>query len=137
MERSPASAGMCAPNSKTAIVIGIGDGTFWPPALITEPNISIPHYQAVADFNLDGFQDLALSLGDVTFDLMEILNGNGNGTFQSPVMFLKPPPKSSSSGFAVVATDFNGDTKADIACAAGVLRLVGCQWGRVVPHSDR
>ena len=77
--------------SRTAILIGNGDGTFRPPLIITEPNINIPQFQAVADFNGDGFQDLALSLGLGNTGLMEILNGNG--TFQPPVLYVKPPQR--------------------------------------------
>ena len=100
--------------SRTAILIGNGDGTFRPPLIITEPNINIPHQQAVADFNGDGFQDLALSLSDGNTGLMEILNGNGDGTFQPPVLYVKPPPIS-VGGYAIVAADLNNDNKPDIA----------------------
>jgi hypothetical protein len=99
--------------SRTAILIGNGDGTFRAPMIITEPNLNIPHQQAVADFNGDGFQDLALSLADGNTDLMEILNGNGDGTFQPLVLYLPPPP-TSVGGYAIVAADLNGDNKADI-----------------------
>jgi hypothetical protein len=99
--------------SRTAILIGNGDGTFRPLLIITEPNLNIPQYQAVADYNGDGFQDLALSLGDGNTGLMEILNGNGDGTFQPLVMYLPPPP-TSVGGSTIVAADLNGDNKADI-----------------------
>ena len=100
--------------SRTAILIGNGDGTFRPPLIITEPNLNIPQQQAVADFNGDGFQDLALSLADGNTGLLEILNGNGDGTFQPPVRYVMPPP-TSVGGYAIVAADLNGDNKPDIA----------------------
>ena len=100
--------------SRTAILIGNGDGTFKAPLLITEPNLDVPQYQAVADYNGDGFQDLAISLGDGTRGLMEILNGNGDGTFQPLVHYLVPPPLSSIAGYAIVAANLNGDNKPDI-----------------------
>ena len=50
--------------SRTAILIGNGDGTFRAPLVLTDPGLNIPQQQAVADYNGDGFQDLALSLGD-------------------------------------------------------------------------
>lgn len=100
--------------SRTAILIGNGDGTFRAPLLITEPNLDVPQYQAVADYNGDGFQDLAISLGDGTRGLMEILNGNGDGTFQPLVHYLVPPPISSIAGYAIVAANLNGDNKSDI-----------------------
>jgi hypothetical protein len=100
--------------SRTAILIGNGDGTFRAPLLITEPNLNVPHYQAVADYNGDGFQDLAISLANGTQGLMEILNGNGDGTFQPLRYYLTPPPNSSIGGGAIIAANLNSDTKPDI-----------------------
>ena len=99
--------------SRTAILIGNGDGTFDPPLIITEPDLNIPQYQAVADFNGDGFLDLALSLGNGNTALMEVLNGNGDGTFQPRVMYVQPPP-TSVGGSTIVAAQLNGDGKPDI-----------------------
>jgi hypothetical protein len=101
--------------SRTAILIGNADGTFQPPLILTEPNLNVPQRQAVADFNGDGFLDLALSLGDGTQGLMEMRNGNGDGTFQTPVMFLVPAPKSSVAGYDIVAASLDGDSRPDIA----------------------
>lgn len=100
--------------SRTAILIGNGDGTFRQPSIITEPNLDVPHYQAVADYNGDGFQDLALSLGDGTRGLMEIRNGNGDGTFRPLVHYLTPPLKSSIAGYSIVAANLNGDSRPDL-----------------------
>ena len=100
--------------SRTAILIGNGDGTFRAPLLITEPNLNVPQYQAVADYNGDGFQDLAISLANGTQGLMEILNGNGDGTFQPLRYYLVPAPNSSIGGGAIVAANLNSDTKPDI-----------------------
>ena len=106
--------------SKTAILTGNGDGTFrQPPLLLTEPGINVPQYQAVADYNGDGFQDLALALANGNSGLMEILNGNGDGTFQPPVYYLKPPDRSSIGGIAIITADFNSDSKPDIALGIG------------------
>ena len=101
--------------SNTVILIGNGDGTFRAPHIITEPNIRIPHYQAVADYNGDGSQDLAIALGVGDNGLMEILKGNGDGTFQPLVLYDVPPPTSSVAGGDIVAGDFNRDGKPDIA----------------------
>ncbi len=97
--------------SRTAILIGNADGTFRAPLILTEPNLRVPQYQAVADYNGDGFQDLAITLGDGTQGLMQIRNGNGDGTFQAPVYMLVPAPKSSIGGFAIVAGNLNGDAQ--------------------------
>jgi hypothetical protein len=105
--------------SRTAILIGNADGTFRTPLVLTDPNLSIPQQQAVADYNGDGSQDLALSLGDGSFGLMQIRNGNGDGTFQAPRQYLLPPPTSSLGGIFIVSAHLNGDTKPDIVLNIG------------------
>ncbi|HEX7889447.1 MAG TPA: VCBS repeat-containing protein [Ramlibacter sp.] len=102
--------------SRTAILIGNGngDGTFRTPLILTDPNLNIPQYQAVADYNGDGFLDLALSMGNGLQGLMNIRNGNGDGTFQAPVAHQVPGPMSSAGGADIVAADLNGDGKPDI-----------------------
>jgi len=105
--------------SRTAILIGNADGTFRTPLVLTDPGLHIPQQQAVADYNGDGFQDLALSLGEGDQGLMQIRNGNGDGTFEAPVQYLVPPPASSLGGIAIRAADLNGDTKPDIALNIG------------------
>jgi hypothetical protein len=62
-------------------------------------------YQLTADFNGDGRADIATAGLDV-----EILLGNGNGTFQPNVKY---PIGTSLSGIA--KADFNNDAKLDIA----------------------
>jgi hypothetical protein len=105
--------------SRTAILIGNADGTFRAPLVLTDPGLHIPQQQAVADYNGDGFQDLALSLGEGDQGLMQIRNGNGDGTFQAPVHYLVPPPTSSLGGIFILAANLNGDTKPDIALNIG------------------
>ena len=105
--------------SRTAILPGRGDGTFGSALLMTEPGLRVPQYQAVADYNGDGALDLAIALANGNEGLMEIRNGNGNGTFQSPVLYLRPPSMSSIGGVSIVAADFNADGKADIALGWG------------------
>ena len=101
--------------SNTVILIGNGDGTFRAPHIITEPEVRIPHYQAVADYNGDGSQDLALSLGWGFQGMIEILKGNGNGTFQPLVLYDPAPPNSSTAGGDLIAGDFNRDGRPDLA----------------------
>lgn len=105
--------------SRTAILIGNGDGTFRTPLVLTSPQLNLPQQAAVADYNGDGFQDLALSLGDGSFGLMQIRNGNGDGTFQAAVHYLQPPPTSSVGGIFIASANLNGDTKPDIVLNIG------------------
>lgn len=47
-------------------------------------------YQAVANYNGDGRLDLAVSLGWAAEGLIEIRNGDGDGTFGPLVLNLEP-----------------------------------------------
>jgi VCBS repeat protein len=105
--------------SRTAILIGNGDGTFRTPLVLTSPQLNLPQQAAVADYNGDGFQDLALSLGDGSFGLMQIRNGNGDGTFQAAVHLLQPPPTSSLGSIFIASANLNGDAKPDIVLNIG------------------
>jgi hypothetical protein len=102
--------------SDGVVFLGRGDGTFTAgPTFPTgaDPLVGI----AVADFNSDGKPDLALingaGLGGVGSGVT-ILLGNGDGSFGSDITY-----GASNSGLAdpssVVAADFNGDGKPDLA----------------------
>ena len=103
----------------TAILIGNGDGTFGQPTRILDHAIDVPQSLAAADYNLDGFVDIARALADGTRGLMDILHGNGDGTFQPAVNYLVPPPLSSQGGIVIISSDFNIDSRPDIALMQG------------------
>ncbi|HTQ55593.1 MAG TPA: VCBS repeat-containing protein [Bryobacteraceae bacterium] len=94
-----------------SILLGNGDGTFRP--ALSLPGGNYPRSIAVADFNHDGNPDLAVanespsSGGSVT-----VFPGNGDGTFQTPSFLMAGTYPAS-----VVAADFNGDGKVDLAVA--------------------
>jgi hypothetical protein len=69
---------------------------------------------AVGDFNGDGFLDVASTDGFA--DNVNILLGNGDGTLNSPGQLFGGVPNSFGS---VVAADFNGDHRADLAVSSG------------------
>jgi hypothetical protein len=102
-----------------AILIGNGNGTFQVRSRIQIDETFAPLHVAVADYNRDGLLDIARTMGDGTNGLMQILRGNGDGTFQAPNRYLIPPPNSSRGGIVIIAGDWNGDAKPDIAFVVG------------------
>jgi len=93
--------------SVLTVLLGNGDGTFQP--AVNYPNsASVPDSVAVADFNGDGKQDLAVGgSGGVSIFL-----GKGDGTFQPPVSYA-----TSTQPTSIAVSDFNGDGKPDLALA--------------------
>jgi len=71
---------------------------------------------SATDLNGDGNLDLVVTGLDTTGWSYTILLGNGDGSFQAPAFY--PQYVQSLDPFIAVA-DFNGDSKADLAIAAG------------------
>ena len=98
-------------SNNVSILLGNGDGTFQ--AAKNSPCGTNPSGILVGDFNGDGKLDLAVFMaGNTTTSVsaeVRILAGNGDGTFQAPVVTTLTP---SALTFAV--GDFNGDKKADL-----------------------
>jgi hypothetical protein len=72
---------------------------------------------AIADFNGDGVPDLAVGQGDIIDGYGQrrvmVLMGNGDGTFQAPVEY--QVGSGGETPVDVVAADFNGDGRPDLA----------------------
>ena len=102
-----------------AILIGNGNGTFQVKSRIQIDETFAPLHVAVADYNRDGLLDIARTMGDGTNGLMQIMNGTGDGTFQAPINYLKPPLGSSIGGIVIISGDWNADAKPDIAFVVG------------------
>ncbi len=70
---------------------------------------------AVADFNDDGRLDLAIAYGST----IEVLAGNGDGTFQAPILtilnFVNESGLTCGSISSLIVGDFNNDRKTDLA----------------------
>jgi hypothetical protein len=96
------------------VLLGNGDGSFANPIECESNLLSIYSTSiAVADFNGDGKLDLALTNSDS--NVIAIVLGNGDGTFQNPPLIY-------SGGLlpgGVVNLDMNGDGKPDLAIAGG------------------
>jgi uncharacterized protein (TIGR03437 family) len=93
-------------SSQPTLFLGRGDGTFSDPMVLYTGILSAA--ATVADFNVDGKVDIAFSGIPLTgVSATELLLGNGDGTFSSSLV--------ASLGTIVVAGDFNGDGKPDLA----------------------
>jgi hypothetical protein len=111
-----------ANSSSLSVLLGNGDGTLQPAISYTllgwdafspEPHLQI----SIADVNGDGIPDLvaasAITRSGSGNGIVNVLIGNGNGTFQAPVGY-------SSGGWAITSiafADLNGDGIPDIVVA--------------------
>lgn len=95
----------CLGSSVVAILRGNGDGSFQPPLNIPQ---TLPLAVAVADFNGDGWPDLALT-NVVDFDVHVMLNDHAGG-FASEIRSYV-----GSGANVLAAGDFNHDAKVDLA----------------------
>ena len=92
--------------------MGNGDGTFSAPSAPIPVGVN-PFSLTALDFNGDGITDLAVANFSYTADsgTLSLLIGKGDGTFNQPL----PPIVLGTYPNDVVAADFNGDGKPDLA----------------------
>jgi hypothetical protein len=115
----------CANSGGISVLLGNGNSTFQAPLITSTPSPATKSYPGtgvqslvLADFDGDGKVDVASSGNS-------LLLGNGDGTFQAPVL-LGP------SSQVVAVGDFNGDGKPDLA-AGGVTILMNLS--SMFPHA--
>ena len=93
------------------VMFGAAGGTFQSPN--SYPVGPAPGAPVIADFNGDGFPDIAVTATGFSGNL-SVLLGKGDGTYQPAANY---PTAFGANG--VVAADFNGDGKMDLAVANG------------------
>jgi hypothetical protein len=117
-----------------AVLLGNGDGTFQEPAIITTVTIT-PYAIGVGRFNAGENFDLVVAEEFGGTNQVEILLGNGDGTFRAGAIYPVGP-----SPTAVAVADFNGDHNLDFAVAEnegiGVGVFLGNGDGTFEPRVD-
>ena len=106
-----------------AVLLGNGDGTFQEPPIIT----TLPHAPqglAAGHFNADQRLDLVATMQFGSTYEVQVLLGNGDGTFQLGASY---PVGAGPSAIAVA--DFNGDRKLDLAVAENEEEAIGVLLG--------
>ena len=99
------------------VMLGNGDGTFQP--AVAYPTTAESYMVALGDFTGNGTLDIIATEGynkAGTFDCncVEVLLGNGDGTFEPPITTTLPY---GLTGFEIATGDFNGDGKLDVVAA--------------------
>jgi hypothetical protein len=102
-----------------AIMYGNADGTFQNPVFVSTTTVEFEQYESfgVADLNGDGIPDFWAfgvagdNIGNAIFSIL----GNGNGTFQPPVLYTVTEAGYNTG--PMVEADFNNDGKLDFQIA--------------------
>ncbi len=110
-----------------SVLLGNGDGTFQEPALITYPPYSLPQGLVAGHFTGGKNLDLAVTLGFISSDTVQVLLGNGDGTFTLGASYALGLVSQS-----IVAADLRKNGKTDLVVA----ELEGGGIGVLLGNSD-
>jgi hypothetical protein len=121
----------CGSDQVISILIGNGDGTF--KNAVNYLSSGIPFAIETGDFNNDGRPDLVFSYLTTQSEGIDVLLGNGDGTFGSPISTSGP-----YAGESIAVGDVNGDGKEDLVVTGQgglttVTVLLGTGTGRFKP----
>lgn len=111
----------CGPwfGGRIAVLLGHGDGTFAPAATYGEGTY---FGLTVADVNADSKPDIVAvnwACPNNT-NCVEIMLGNGDGTFQAPIQYDQGDKNSASEiPYSLAAVDLNGDGRIDVVATHG------------------
>jgi hypothetical protein len=103
-----------------SVLLNQGKGTFGAANLITSVAALNPHLNSLAfgDFNGDGKLDIAVvpkcREGCSAYNTVYILLGNGDGTFQAPIVITGVTGDQNTGTETLAAGDFNNDGKMDL-----------------------
>jgi uncharacterized protein (TIGR03437 family) len=122
---------VCGFQTSVWVAVNKGGGNFAPAVQTQLPELAYQGWAiftlfggaAVADFNNDGKLDLELTLGPQTFSAswtMELLVGNGDGTFKPPTPILA---EQFTQPLNIAAADVNGDGNQDLVVAVSQLQI--------------
>src|SRR5262249_5523358 len=107
--------GLCESGPGIMLYMGNGDGSFQ--SQVLESSRADPWSLTLADLNDDGDLDILAAYGGCggAFSDLEVLIGNGDGTFQTPVAY-----DAGSQPYSTVAGDFNNDGILDVLVSNNV-----------------